>query len=139
MDPVTGWLIIAGLNAALASQKASQQAKQRKAEADISAAEIEAAPWTGRAPSTRVSTATPNIWAELAGAGINTLGQGMALQNAGLFTGGEALPGTPLPGGYEGGSSYMPSMKEAMGQNSSPMWPWENKQSSWLNAFKTGR
>lgn len=85
MDPLT-WLALAGVNAALSSSKASQAAKQRKMEADLRAAEIEAAPWTGKAPSTQISTPTPNIWGELAGAGINTLGQGAALQGSGLFS-----------------------------------------------------
>ena len=85
MDPIT-WIALAGINAALSSAKASQAGKQRKMEADLRAAEIEAAPWTGKTPSTQISTVTPNIWGELAGAGINTLGQGAALKGAGLFT-----------------------------------------------------
>ena len=85
MGPLA-WLALAGVNAALSASKASQAAKQRKMEADLRAAEIEASPWTGKAPSTQISTPTPNIWGELAGAGINTIGQGAALQGSGLFS-----------------------------------------------------
>lgn len=131
MGPLA-WVALAGLNAALASSKASQQARQRKAEADIRAAEIEAAPWTGKAPTTQVSTATPNIWGELAGAGINTVGQGAALQQAGLF--GEGTPEVP--------TSETPSVQESpytlmyKQQNKSQMIPFgQNK--SFLNPWET--
>lgn len=120
MDPFTGWLIISGLNAAMASQKAAQQAKQRQIEADIRAAEIEASPWTGKAPSTQVATAKPNIWAELAGAGVNTLGQGMALQQAGLFSGSEGAATTATSA-----DPYEQMFKKSQAQ--SYKWPWENK------------
>lgn len=88
--PVLGWVALAGINAALAASKAAQARKQRETEANIRAAEIEASPWTGKAPSTQVSTPTSNIYANLAGAGINTLGQAAALQAAGLFKEGAA-------------------------------------------------
>lgn len=123
MDPIT-WAVIAGLNVAMASQKASQQARQRKMEADIRAAEIEASPWTGRAPSTQVSTAAPNVWAEMAGAGINTLGQGAALQQAGLFTGAEKAAEA---------TATSPTLMQTdpyamMARNKSFAKPWEVKQ-----------
>ena len=94
MDPVTGMLILGTLNAGLAASKAAQARKQRKMEADLRAAEIEASPWTGKAPSTQVATVSPNIWTEMAGAGINTLGQTAALQGAGLFKEGAAQAAT---------------------------------------------
>lgn len=85
MDPIT-WAVLAGLNVALAASRASQQEKQRKMEAEIRAAEIEASPWTGKAATTQMTTPSTNVWGELAGAGVNTLGQGAALQKAGLFS-----------------------------------------------------
>jgi hypothetical protein len=91
MGPLA-WLALAGVNAAMGSAKASQAAKQRKAEAEMRAAEIEASPWTGKAASTQVSTPSPNIWGELAGAGVNTLGQAAALQGSGLFSEGASTP-----------------------------------------------
>jgi hypothetical protein len=92
--PVLGWVALAGINAALAASKAAQARKQRETEANIRAAEIEASPWTGKAPSTQVSTPTSNIYADLAGAGINTLGQAAALQAAGLFKEGATAAAT---------------------------------------------
>lgn len=137
--PFGAWVAIAGLNAAMAASKKAQQDAARQREANLRAAEIEAAPWTGRAPTTQVSTPSSNIWGELAGAGVNTLGQGMALQQSGLFTEGAELPGTQLPGGYEGGSTLMPTTAEAMQENATPMWPWESKRTSWMNALKSSR
>lgn len=94
MGPLA-WLALAGVNAAMSASKAEQAAKQRKAEADMRAAEIEAAPWTNKAPTTQVTTATPNVWGELAGAGVNTLGQAAALQGSGLFS---ESPGAGIAG-----------------------------------------
>jgi hypothetical protein len=134
MGPLA-WFALAGLNAAMSASKASQQAKQRKAEADIRAAEIEAAPWTNKTPSTQVATSSPNIWAEMAGAGVNTLGQAAALQGSGLFSGSEAA----APGGtmeYPGNATIMPpSTKAAMADNSSYMYPWESKRNLWMSSF----
>lgn len=96
MDPIT-WAIIAGLNVALAASKASQQEKQRKMEAEIRAAEIEASPWTGKAATTQMTTPSTNVWGELAGAGVNTLGQGAALQKAGLFSAQDVSEQVPSP------------------------------------------
>lgn len=78
-------LVLGGLNVGMGAMRAQQQAKQRQAEAQMRAAEIEASPWTGKAPSTQVSTASPNVWSEMAGGAVNTLGQMAAIQNAGLF------------------------------------------------------
>lgn len=78
-------LVLGGLNIGMGAMRANQQAKQRQAEAQMRAAEIEASPWTNRAPSTQVSTDAPSVWAEMAGGGINTLGQLAAIKNAGLF------------------------------------------------------
>jgi hypothetical protein len=89
MDPLS-LAVLGGLNLGMGALKSQQAAKQRKQEAALRAAEIEASPWTGKAPSTQVSTATPNVWAEMAGAGINTLGQAAALNQAGLFNAGKA-------------------------------------------------
>ena len=125
------WVAIAGLNAALAVNKAQQQAKQRENEAKMRAAEIEASPWTGHGPTTQVSTAPSSIWGELAGAGVNTLGQGAALQGAGLFNGAEEAGQLAS----EGGSTIMPTSREALSQNSSFLNPWQDKQNIWLSAF----
>ena len=92
--PFIAWAGLAALNAALAASKAAQARKQRETEAKIRAAEIEAAPWTGKAPTTQVSTPISNLWTEMAGAGINTLGQAAALQGAGLFKEGAAQAAT---------------------------------------------
>lgn len=89
MDPLS-LAVLGGLNLGMGALKSQQAAKQRKQEAALRAAEIEASPWTGKAPSTQVATATPNVWAEMAGAGINTLGQAAALNQAGLFNAGKA-------------------------------------------------
>jgi hypothetical protein len=89
MDPFTGALILGGLNAGMGAMKANQAAKQRKMEADLRAAEMEASPWTGKGPSTQISTAAPSVWGEMAGGAVNALGQTAALQNAGLFKAGD--------------------------------------------------
>lgn len=89
MDPITGALILGGLNVGMGALKANQAAKQRKMEADLRAAEIEASPWTGKAPSTQVATAAPSVWADMAGGAVNALGQTAALQQAGLFDAGK--------------------------------------------------
>jgi hypothetical protein len=85
MDPLTGMLIFGGLNAGMGAMKAAEAKKQREQEMRMRAAEIEASPWTGRGPSTQVSTPSLNPWAEMAGGAINAAGQVAALQNAGLF------------------------------------------------------
>ena len=78
-------LVLGGLNMAMGAARASQAANQRKAEAQMRAAEIEASPWTGKGPTTQISTAAPSVWSEMAGGAVNALGQTAALQNAGLF------------------------------------------------------
>lgn len=85
MGPLALGLLV-GANVGMGALKANQAAKQRQQEANIRAAEIEASPWTGRAPSTQVSTQSLNPWAEMAGGGINAIGQAAALEKAGLFT-----------------------------------------------------
>jgi len=95
MDPFTGALILGGLNAGMGALRANQQAKQRQAEAQMRAAEIEASPWTGRGPSTQVSTAAPSVWGEMAGGAVNALGQAAALQNAGLFKASDVAAAAP--------------------------------------------
>jgi len=145
--PVLGWVALAGLNAALAASKAAQARKQRKMEADIRAAEIEAAPWTGKAPTTQISTPTSNIWAELAGSGINTLGQGAALQGAGLFkesadtameTASEALSDEDIMNLATQNQTLMPpsmpTMAEAFdpSQQASFLNPLQSKQNLWM-------
>lgn len=117
MDPLTGALILGGLNVGMGAMKAQQQAKQRQAEAQIRAAEIEASPWTGKAASTQVSTASPNVWAEMAGGAVNTLGQMAAIQNAGLF---KTASNTPVEGGLDsniviGGQELSPASKQSAG------------------------
>ena len=92
MDPFTGALILTGLNAGMGAIRSGQQARQRKQQAEMRAAEIESSPWTGRDPSTQVSTAAPSVWAEMGGGAINALGQTAALQNAGLFKTGDVTP-----------------------------------------------
>lgn len=89
MDPITGALILGGLNVGMGALKADQAAKQRKMEADLRAAEIEASPWTGKGPSTQIATAAPSVWADMAGGAVNALGQTAALQQAGLFKAGD--------------------------------------------------
>ena len=78
-------IALAGANILGGQMKAAQQAKQRQAEAQMRAAEIEASPWTGRGPSTQVSTGPASAWGELAGSLVNTDQQYAALNNAGLF------------------------------------------------------
>ena len=85
ISATTAMLIMGGLNAGMGAMKAAQAARQREQEAKIRAAEIEASPWTGRGPSTQVSTPSLNPWAEMAGGAVNTLGQAAALKSAGLF------------------------------------------------------
>lgn len=89
ISATTAMLLLGGANVGMAALKAQQAARQREMEAKIRAAEIEASPWTGRAPSTQVATASLNPWAEMAGGAINTLGQTAALQQAGLFKTGD--------------------------------------------------
>jgi|694.fasta_scaffold88057_3 hypothetical protein len=81
MDPLS-WAALGGLNIGMSALQAERQAKQRQQEAQTRAAEIEASPWTGRGPSTQVSTASPSVWANLLGSGINTLSQGSAINAA---------------------------------------------------------
>jgi hypothetical protein len=89
--------LLFGANIGLGALRANQAAKQRQQEANIRAAEIEASPWTGRAPSTQVSTQALNPWAEMAGGVINAAGQAAALENAGLFKDTQ----TPILGGTD--------------------------------------
>ena len=86
MDPFTGALILGGLNAAMGAAKSAQAAKQRKAEADIRAAEIEASPWTGDQATTQIATPAPSLWADMLGGAVSGVGQAQALQGAGLFS-----------------------------------------------------
>ena len=105
-------LVLGGLNMAMGAMKANQAAKQRQAEATMRAAEIEASPWTGKGPSTQVSTPQSSVWGEMAGGAVNALGQTAALQNAGLFDAGkvaEAPQIAPPPG--EAVSMLMPQKK----------------------------
>lgn len=83
MDPVTVGLMVANMGMAIGG--AQQRAAQRRQEAMIRAAEVEAAPWTKNAPQSLITTPAPNVWAEMAGAGVNTAGQYAALKKAGLF------------------------------------------------------
>lgn len=92
---VLGGLVAA--NAGMGLMKSAEAKKQREQEMRMRAAEIEASPWTGRGPSTQVSTPSLNPWAEMAGGAINAAGQAAALQNAGLF--GDTP--TPIPGGTD--------------------------------------
>lgn len=94
-------LVLGGLNMAMGAARASQAANQRKAEAQMRAAEIEASPWTGKGPSTQVSTAAPSVWSEMAGGAVNALGQTAALQNAGLFDAGKVAETAPVEGALD--------------------------------------
>ncbi len=151
MGPL-GWVALAGVNALLASSKAAQAAKQRKMEADLRAAEIEAAPWTGKTPSTQISTTTPNIWGELAGAGVNTLSQAAALQQSGLLDSatptpdmqpsmdmqptGDMMPDYTAP---EQTSTLMPpTEKEAfdVSQDASFLYPASSKRNLWATMYR---
>jgi hypothetical protein len=107
MEPVTAMLLLGGSNMAMGAMKAQQAAKQRQQEANIRAAEIEASPWTGKGPSTQVTTQTLNPWAEMAGGAVNTLGQAAALKSAGLFDSGT--------GGATDGISKMAENTKVMG------------------------
>lgn len=95
---------LAGLNIGMGALKAKQQAKQRQQEAEMRAAEIEAAPWTGRAASTQVGTGAPSAWAEMAGGAINSLGQAQSLEKSGLFSD-AAQTGAPVNGRMAGALS----------------------------------
>lgn len=86
MEPVTAMLLLGGANIGMGAMKAQQAAKQRQQEANIRAAEIEASPWTGKAPSTQISTGSLNPWAEMAGGAINTVSQMQSLQKANADT-----------------------------------------------------
>jgi hypothetical protein len=81
MGPL-GWAGLAALNLLPAIIGGNQQAKQRRQEAMMRAAEIEASPWTGRGATTQVSTPQSNVWANLLGAGANVIGQGAAIEKA---------------------------------------------------------
>lgn len=80
--PGWGWAALAAANLLPAILGSSAQERQRKREAMLRAAEIEASPWTGRGPSTQMATPESNVWANLLGAGTNVLSQGQALQKA---------------------------------------------------------
>ena len=120
MDPITLGVLVAA-NAGMAALKSSQAARQRKQEADMRAAEIEASPWTGKGPSTQVATAAPNVWGEMAGGAINALGQAAALENAGLFKSGD------VAGATTGSSAMTPSVySQTYGQaNATVAEPWK--------------
>lgn len=80
--PGWGWAALAAANILPAILGSSAQERQRRREADLRAAEIEASPWTGQGPSTQMQTPESNVWANLLGAGTNVLGQGQALEKA---------------------------------------------------------
>lgn len=152
--PFIAWAGLAALNAALAASKAAQARKQRETEAKIRAAEIEAAPWTGKAPTTQVSTPISNLWTEMAGAGINTIGQGAALQGSGLFkesadtamgTASEALSDEGIMNLATQNQTLMPptppappSIAEAFdpSQQASFMNPLQSKRNLWMQTYK---
>ena len=77
--------VLGGINLGLGALKSAQAAKQRKQEMLSKAAEIEASPWTGRGPTTQVTTGRLNPWAEMAGGALNAIGQAAALEKAGLI------------------------------------------------------
>jgi hypothetical protein len=104
-------LVLGGINMAMGALKADQAARQRKAEQNIRAAEIEASPWTGKGPTTQVSTAAPSVWGEMAGGAVNALGQTAALQNAGLFTAGDVTAPQISPPPGEQVTMLMPQKK----------------------------
>jgi len=79
--PVWGWAALAAANLLPAILGGRRQIKQRRQEAAMRAAEIEASPWSGRGPTTQVSTPESNVWMNLLGAGSNVLGQGISLQS----------------------------------------------------------
>jgi hypothetical protein len=81
MGPL-GWAGLAALNLLPAIMGGNQQAEQRKREATLRAAEIEASPWTGRGATTQMETKEPNVWANLLGAGTNVLSQGASIEKA---------------------------------------------------------
>lgn len=78
LGPV-GWAGLAAANILGSVLGSNSQARQRRQEAIMRAAEIQASPWTNRGPSTQVSTPEPSAWANLMGAGTNVLAQGQAL------------------------------------------------------------
>lgn len=80
--PGWGWAGLAALNLLPAVLGSSAQERQRKREAQLRAAEIEASPWTGRGPSTQMQTPESNVWANLLGSGVNVLGQGQSIEKA---------------------------------------------------------
>lgn len=129
MEPVTAILLLGGLNAGMGLMKSEQARKQREQEMRMRAAEIEASPWTGRAPSTQVSTPSLNPWAEMAGGAINAAGQAAALQSAGLL--GSAS------GATEGAASAASTAGGSSGQNASFLNPWEGRpNASFMNPWE---
>lgn len=84
--PVWGWAALAGANILGSILGSDAQARQRKREGLMRAAEIEASPWTNRGPSTQVSTPETSAWSNLIGAGTNVLAQGQALQKSMIDT-----------------------------------------------------
>jgi len=78
--PGWGWAALAGANLLGGILGSGSQADERRREAQLRAAEIEAQPWTKQAAQTQISTATPNVWSNLIGSGINTISQGQALE-----------------------------------------------------------
>ncbi len=77
-----GWAGLAAANVLGSVLGSSAEARQRRKEADIRAAEIEAQPWTKQAAQTQISTKEPNMWANLLGSGFNVLSQGQAIQRS---------------------------------------------------------
>lgn len=88
-------LALGALNMGLSAAKAAQQNKQRRAEMMARATETEMSPHTGRGPTTEVSSPAASVWADMAGGGLNAVGQYAALSNAGMFKSG--APEAPAP------------------------------------------
>jgi hypothetical protein len=84
MDPLTLGVLFGG-NMLMGGLKAEQQAKQRRSEAQMRAAEIEASPWTGKEATTQVSTPQASVWADMAGGAMNATTQLQGLKGKGLF------------------------------------------------------
>ncbi len=78
LDPITIGLI-GGAGLGLLGN--AQKKKQQQMSANIRAAEIEASPWTGNAPSTQLQYA-PSQWADLAQGGLGGAQLGSGLEAA---------------------------------------------------------
>lgn len=137
MDPITGMLIMAGVNAAMGAAKSAQAAKQRQTEANIRAAEIEASPWTNKTASTQISTPSPSLWADMLGGAVSGIGQAQSLQQAGLFKS-ETDPSSFVAASSPTLMSSSPSpalTRAAMEESSSYLDPSQSKRSMWFNMF----